>query len=229
MATTAVCNSFKNEILQGGHCLSATIGPLTATNSTSTAVTGLTSTAGIAVGMAVTGANVAANTFVSNITSATALTLSVATTGSATSLTFTGDVFKLALVKVTPSTTFGASTTNIGTPGTSASSQSNLGTDEIAASGSYASGGVTLVNVSPVLSGSTACATWSNVSITSATISTTAAIIYNSTTRLGAAAAPLAGRTVEVLDFGGTQTVTSGTITLTFPSQAAGTAVLQIA
>ena len=229
MATTAVCNSFKVEAMQAAHCMNVTT-PLTCTNSSaSTSVTALSSTAGITVGTPVTGTNVAANTLVAAITSGTALTLSIASTGAISNITFAGDVFKLALVKSGAAHTFDGTTTNIGTPGSSTPSSSNLGTDEVAASGTYSSGGAVLVNTTPVLSSTTACATWSNVSFTGATLSVSAAIIYNNSTKLGAAATPLNGRTVEVLDFGGTQAVTSGTLTLTFPAQTAGNAVLQIA
>lgn len=225
---TGVCNSAKVEFLQGIHCMNASL-PLSCTNtSNSASVTALSSTAGITVGRPVTGTGVAASTVVAAITSGTAVTLSANSTAAISSITFGGDVFKLALVKAGAATTFGPTMTNIGTPGTSASSTTNLGTDEITPSGSYSSGGATLVNVTPVLSSTTACATWSNVSFTSATITTTGAIIYNSSTTGGAAATPLNGRTIETLDFGGSQSVTSGTLTLSFPAQTAGNSVLQI-
>lgn len=226
MAVTSISNSAKVEFLQGAHCFNATLSGLTATNTSSTAVTGLTTTAGISVGMAVTGANVAANTFVSAIASLTALTLSVATTGSATSLTFTGDVMKLLLIKAGPGRTFDGTQTNIGTPGSGSPTATNVGTDEASGTG-YTTGGVTLVNTTPALSTSTATITFSTVTWTTATISTVAAIIYNSSARLGGAV-PLTGRTIEVLDLGGTQTVTAGTLTLTFPTNDASNAVLRI-
>jgi hypothetical protein len=68
-----------------------------------------------------------------------------------------------------------------------------------------------------------------NPSWTSATISTTAGVIYNSSTRLGAAATPLNGRSVSVHDFGGTQTVTGGTLTLVMPTNNGTNAILRIA
>ena len=233
MATTGICNSFKVEILQGGHCFNATQTGLAGagTNGAFT-LTGLASTAGVAVGMAAGGTNVGAGAIVSRITSATAVQVDTANSGTVTSgtISFTGDTFKFALVKVSPTTTFGPTMTNIGTPGSGASSTSNLGTDEVAATGGYSSGGFTLTNVTPALSTTTATTSFSpSPSYTSATISTTAGIIYNNSTRLGAAAAPLNGRTVGVYDFGGTQTVTGGTITFTMPTNAAGTAIIQIA
>lgn len=224
MATTGVCDSFKVEVMQAAHCMNATVATSGTNSSGSASITALATTAGICVGMAVTGTNVAAGAVVASVDSGTAVTMSKVSTGAVSTCTFAGDVFKLALVKTSPSRTFDHGSTSIGTPGSGTPSATNLGTDEIAASGSYSSGGVTLTNVSPVLSSTTACATWSNISITSATISTTAAIIYNSSGRLGSTT----GRTVEVLDFGGTQTVTSGTLSLSFPAQTAGNAVLQI-
>ncbi len=219
MATTGICNSFKAEVMQGGHCLNAVLAQ-TGTTHSNQVLDVMATTAGIAVGMAVTGTNIAASTVVESITSAVAVTVSKTTTGSAANtMTFTGDAIKLALVKVSPGRTFDNTQTNIGTPGSGSPTATNLGTDEIAASGTYASGGMALVNVSPVVVSGVGVGSFSNVSITSATISTTAAIIYNNgAARLGAGASPFTGRTISVHDFGGTQTVTSGTLTLTMPT-----------
>src|ERR1019366_7650269 len=229
MATNAICNSFKTELLQAAHCFNATQASLAGAGVNGAfTITGLATTAGVSVGMAAGGTNVAAGAIVASVDSATQVTVSKAHTGTVTSgsISFTGDAFKFALVKASPSTTFGASQTNIGTPGASASSTTNLGTDECAATGNYVSGGAALTNVTPTLSTSTGITNFSpSPSYTSATISTTAAIIWNTSTRLGAAATPLNGRTVGVYDFGGTQTVTSGTITFTIPAAAAGTAL----
>jgi len=218
MATTGICNSWKAEVMQAGHCLMATLAQSGATH-TNKIIDTMATTAGIAVGMTVTGTNVPASTVVESITSAAAVTVSNATSGSATNtMTFTGDALKLALVKTSPARTFDNTQTNIGTPGSGTPGAANLGTDEIAASGTYSSGGMALTNTTPVVVSGVAVGTFSNVSITGATISTTAAIIYNNSTRLGAAATPLNGRTVSVHDFGGTQTVTAGTLTLTMPT-----------
>jgi len=230
MATSGICNSAKVEMLSGGHSFMATQTAVTGTASTTTALTGLSSTAGLVVGMGVTGTNVAANTVISAIVSATALTLSIATTGAATSFTFTADAFKFALVKVSPSLTYSNTQTNVGTPGTGTPTTANLGTDEVSGTG-YTAGGVALVNSTPSLPGTpstTATTTFSTISWTSATISTTAGIIYNTTTRLGAAASPLNNRAFAVLDFGGTQTVTTGTLTVNFPTNIGTSAVIQL-
>jgi hypothetical protein len=233
MATTALCNSFKAEVAQGGHCFNTTMSSLAgAGTSGQFTITGLATTAGIAVGMAATGTNVAAGAIVASIDSASQVTVSKAHTGTVTSgtIAFTADAFKLALIKVGPTRTFDGTQTNIGTPGSGAPTATNLGTDEVAASGGYSSGGIALLNTSWVVVSGSGVGTFSNVSWTSATISTIGCIIYNNgAARLGAAATPLSGRTVSVHDFGGTQTVTSGTLTIVMPVADQVTGLLRIA
>jgi hypothetical protein len=232
MATTAVCNSAKVEMMQGGHCFNAT-STQSGTTHTNTTLDGLTSTANLAVGMAVSGTGIPAGAVIAAITSATAVTLSLAATNAATNtMTFTGDVFKLLLIKASPTRTFDGTQTNVGTPGTGTPSATNVGTDEASGTG-YTSGGVALTNVGPSLPGNpttTATITFSpDPSWASASFSTTACIIYNSSTRLGAAASPLNGRAVSVHDFGGTQTVTAGTFTVHMPTNDGSNAILRLA
>jgi hypothetical protein len=199
-------------------------------------ITNLSSTAGLSVGMAVssTSGYITANTVIARILSATSVEVSRTPTGTMVgdTITFTADVFKVLLIKASPSRTFDHTQTNVGTPGTGVPSTTNVGTDETSGAG-YTSGGFTLTNVGPSLPGSpstTATISFSpNPSWTSATFSTTAAIIYNSSTRLGAASSPLNGRTVAVYDFGGTQTVASGTLTLIMPTNDGSNAILRIA
>lgn len=236
MATTSICNSCKVEFLQAAHCTQVTYQPAaSAGGSGAFTLTGLTSTAGIASGMLVTGTNVgAAPNLVTTIDSATAVHVSVANTGTVTSgsVVFTGDSFKISLIKVGFTGTYNNTLANAGTPNNSTGgtpSTTNIGTDEVAPSGTYAAGGMALTNVSPLLSSTTACGSFGNVSITGATISTVSGVIYNTSARLGASTFALsANRAVSNHDFGGTQTVTSGTLTLTMPTQAAGTSLLQI-
>jgi hypothetical protein len=98
----------------------------------------------------------------------------------------------------------------------------------VAATGGYTSGGPILVNVNPSLPGNpstTATTSFNTVSWTSATISTTAGIVYNSSARVG----NTTGRVVEILDFGGTQTVTNGTLTLTMPVNDGTTGLIRLA
>jgi len=95
-------------------------------------------------------------------------------------------------------------------------------TDEVVGT-NYTAGGVTVTNATaPTTSGTTAYWTpsgslvYSNVTITT---SFDSVLIYNSTQ---------ANRAVSVHTFG-SQTVTAGTFTLTMPTNAAGTALLNLA
>jgi hypothetical protein len=240
MATTAFCNSAKVELLEGTHCLFATLSGLAGAGvSGQFTLTSLATTAGIAVGMAASGTGVAAGAIVASIDSATQVTVSKAHTGTVTTgtIAFTGDVLKMLLIKVTPTTTFAGTQTNVGTPGTAASSVTNVGTDEVAAGGGYTSGGTALTNVTPTLSTTTAITNFSpNPNWTSASFSATAAIIYNTTVRQGHAngitpnaSGSAINRSISVHDFGGTQTVTSGTFTVVMPTADASNAILRIA
>jgi hypothetical protein len=239
MATTAVCVSAKQELLQAAACFNGTLSALAgAGTSGQFTITGLATTAGIALGMLAAGTGIAAGAIVASIDSASAVTVSKAHTGTVTTgtISFTADIFKMALVKVTPTRTFDGTQTNIGTPGTGGPTVTNLGTDEASGTG-YTSGGLTLTNVTPTVSGSTAFTDFSpDPSLTTATISTVASIIYNTTVRLGHANGITAnasgsaiGRAVSVHDFGGTQTVTAGTMTFVFPTPDASNAILRIA
>lgn len=227
MATTAFCVSAKVELLQGAHCLQATKTPTGDTTNTSQTVTNLSSIAGLLVGMAVSGTGIPANTVLARFLSSTSVEISKAATATntGTTLTFAGDTFKILLIKTSPTRTFDGAQTNVGTPGSGAPSTSNVGTDETSGTG-YTSGGFTLTNVDPSNpSGSTAIATFAvNPSWSSATFSTTAAIVYNNSNRL----ANGAGRAVSVHDFGGTQTVSNGTFTLTLPTADAASALLRL-
>jgi hypothetical protein len=239
MATTAVCVSDKQEMLQAAHCFN---GPLSALAGAGTSgqftLTGLATTAGMAVGMAVTGTGIATGAVIASIDSGTQVTLSKAHTGTVTTgtIAMTGDAFKLLLIKVTPTRTFDGTQTNVGTPGTAGPTATNVGTDEASGTG-YTSGGMALTNVTPTVSGSTAFTDFSpDPSLTTASISCTAGIIYNTSVRLGHATGitPNAGgsainRSVSVHDFGGTQTVAAGTMTFVFPTPDASNAILRIA
>lgn len=231
MATTAFCNSAKVELMQGGHCLNATQSGLAGAGANGAfTITGLASTAGLSVGMACTGTNVAAGAVIASVDSASQVTLSKAHTGTVTSgtIAFTADVLKILLIKASPTRTFDGTQTNVGTPGTGSPTASNVGTDETSGTG-YTSGGSALTNITPTLSSTTAIADFNDVSWAGASFSATAAIIYNSSVRQGAAATPLGGRTISVHDFGGTQTVSSGTFTLVFPTPDSSNAILRIA
>jgi hypothetical protein len=228
--TTNLSNSFLAEILEAGHCFLPPQAGITVTQSSTISGTLGTAIAGLAVGMAQTGTNAGAGAVIATIgPTATAYTTSVASSGALTSATFTGDVFKIALIAsaLAGSVAYGAGgtgslTTNAGTPGTGTPTQANLGTDEQAASGTYAAGGLALANASltqtnPINSAAIAFTT--TIQWTGATLSVAGAMLYNTSTRLSAAAAPENNRVAAVYSFGGTQSVTSGTMTLTQPTQ----------
>ena len=127
----------------------------------------------------------------------------------------TGHDFKCALGIVGPAGTYGAATTNY----------SNLtgNSDEVANGSGYTTGGFDFTaaqNITPLASGTGAYWQWgTNPSWTSATFSTTGCIIYN---------ASASNRAVYVGSFGGTQSVTSGTLTLVQPTNGVGTSLLQL-
>lgn len=125
-----------------------------------------------------------------------------------------GNTFKLALYaisgggKSSTTATLGASTTAFTTTG------------EVASSGTYATGGGTLTNVTPSADGTTAITDFSDLSFTTATITARGALIYNSSATNAAVAA---------LDFGGDKTSTAGTFTIQFPTADASNAIIRIA
>jgi hypothetical protein len=119
----------------------------------------------------------------------------------------TGNTFKLALY--TNSASFTAATTAYTT------------TNEVTASGSYATGGGTLTNVTPTSSGTTAFTDFDDLSFTTATITAYGALIYNDS----ATGDP----TVVVLDFGGAKSSTAGTFQIIFPAADASNAIIRIA
>ncbi len=123
----------------------------------------------------------------------------------------TGNTFKMALIKNGMAGTYGAATTNY--------SNVTGSSDETSGTG-YSAGGVTLTNVTPTSSGTTAYTTFSpNPSWSSASFSCAGCIIYNSSA---------SNKAVSVHDFGGTQTVSAGTFTVVMPTADASNAILRI-
>lgn len=124
----------------------------------------------------------------------------------------TGDTFKIALLKATASGsgTFGAATTNY----------SELSTDELGNGNGYTTGGNTLTSVTPTADGTTAICDFADTTWTSATFTSSGALIYNDTD---------AGAACAVLSFGGDQQVSSGDFQIQFPAAAAATAIIRIA
>ena len=127
----------------------------------------------------------------------------------------TGNTFKIALGKATASIT--------GTYGAATTSYTDLtgNSDQLPNGSGYTTGGNTLTSVTPVSDGTTAVCDFADTTWTSATFTTSGAIIYNDTASGDPACA--------VLSFGGDQQVSSGDFTIQFPSAAAATAIIRIA
>lgn len=122
-----------------------------------------------------------------------------------------GDTFKLAMTKVGMAGTYGAATTNY--------SDITGNSDEVSGTG-YTTGGASLTRIDPTSSGTTAFTDFADLVFSTATISATAALIYNSTESDAA---------VSVHDFGGTKTSTAGDFTIQFPAADASNAILRLA
>ena len=125
----------------------------------------------------------------------------------------TGNTFKIALFRDTASIvgTYGAATTNY--------SQMTADSDEASGTG-YTTGGNTLTNVTPTSTGTTAFTDFADTTWSSATITASGALIYNSTA---------SGASVAVLDFGADKTSTAGDFTIIFPTDDASNAIIRIA
>lgn len=96
-------------------------------------------------------------------------------------------------------------------------------TNEVGNSGSYTAGGSTVTFVAPALTGTTAYTGPTSASTVSWTTFTatnfSAALIYNSSKT---------NKAISVHTFA-SQSITAGTFTITFPTNAAGTAILNLA
>jgi hypothetical protein len=125
----------------------------------------------------------------------------------------TGNTFKIALFRATASIvgTYGAATTNY--------SDVTGNSDEASGTG-YSAGGNTLTNVTPTSSGTTAFTDFDNTTWSTATLTASGALIYNSSASNAA---------VAVLDFGGDKTSTAGDFTIVFPTADATDAIIRIA
>ena len=126
----------------------------------------------------------------------------------------TGNVFKCALGKVSPTGIYGTTTTNY--------SDLTGNSDEVSGTG-YSAGGFAWTaaqNLTPLNTTTQTYWQWSvNPSWSTATFSTVGCIIYNSSA---------SNKAVYVGSFGGTQTVVAGTFTLVQPTNGAGTSLLQL-
>jgi hypothetical protein len=90
-------------------------------------------------------------------------------------------------------------------------------TNEITGTG-YTAGGNLLLNATINTSGNTAYVSFSNTSWPAATFTCRGALIYNATK---------GNKSVAILDFGAEKTVTNNTLTITFPSNTATSAIIR--
>ena len=129
--------------------------------------------------------------------------------------TSTGDTFKIALY--TSSATLGAATTDY--------SASNEITNTSGTA--YTAGGkaLTIATTSPTSSGTTAWANFDQISLTSASFTANACLVYNTTTGTSTGTT----EACFAVAFGGDKTVSSGTFTIQFPTADATDAILRIA
>ena len=117
----------------------------------------------------------------------------------------TGDTFKLALYSTV--TGFSAASTTAYTT-----------TNEVTGTG-YTATGASLVNISPVVAQNVAFVDFNDVTFSTATLTASAALIYNTTN---------SSKAVVVLDFGGSKTSTNGDFTIQFPAANSTSAIIRI-
>jgi len=117
---------------------------------------------------------------------------------------------KIALIKASPSGTYGAATTNYSTV---------TGNSDEASGTGYSAGGQNLDSASISLSGSTAFVDFADEVFSTLTISADGAIIYNSSA---------SNKAIAVFNFGSTVTATNGDFTIVFPTADASNAVIRI-
>ena len=120
------------------------------------------------------------------------------------------DTLKIALIKASPSGTYGSATTNY--------SDVTGNSDEASGTG-YSAGGGTLDSPAISLSGTTAFVDFADEAFSNVTVSADGCIIYNSSQ---------SNKAIAVFDFGGTVSATSGTLTVQFPTADASNAVIRL-
>ena len=117
----------------------------------------------------------------------------------------TGDTFKLALYSTV--TGFSAASTTAYTT-----------TNEVSGTG-YTATGASLTNLGSTVAQNISFVDFSDVTFSTATITASAALIYNSTS---------SNKSVVVLDFGGNKTSTNGDFTIQFPAANSTSAIIRI-
>ena len=121
------------------------------------------------------------------------------------------DVLKIALIKNTPTGTYGAATTNY---------SDVTGNSDEATGTNYTAGGQNLDGATITTSGTTALVDFTDEVFSDVTVSCDGCIIYNSSQ---------GNRAICVIDFGGTVSATAGDLTIEFPTADASNAIIRIA
>ena len=121
------------------------------------------------------------------------------------------DTIKLALIKASPSGTYGAATTNY--------SDVTGNSDEASGTG-YSAGGQTLDSATISVSGTTAIVDFADEVFSDVTLSASGCIIYNSSA---------SNKAIATISFGGTVSATAGDLTIEFPAATASAAIIRIA
>jgi len=118
---------------------------------------------------------------------------------------------KLALIKASPSGTYGVATTNY---------SDVTGNSDEASGTNYTAGGQNLDGATISTDGTTAIVDFTDEVFSNVTTSADGCIIYNSSA---------SNKAICVIDFGGTVSATAGDLTIEFPAADASNAVIRIA
>ena len=132
---------------------------------------------------------------------------------------FDNDTFRVALIKETPTGTFGAATV----------AYSELGSDQASGTGytstfdTVSTGAEAAIATGyPQMDGTTAVMDFDDAVFTSVTVQADGCILYNPN-------ADSAANVIAVFDFGGTVSATAGDFTIQFPAPGASTSILRLA
>ena len=121
------------------------------------------------------------------------------------------DSLKLALIKESPTGTYGAATTNY---------SDVTGNSDEASGTNYTAGGQVLDGATIAVDGTTATVDFTDEVFANVTVAADGCIIYNTANSNSA---------ICVIDFGGTVSATAGDLTIEFPTADASNAIVRIA
>jgi len=132
---------------------------------------------------------------------------------------FDNDTFRVALIKESPTGTFGAATV----------AYSDLGSDQASGTGytstfdTVSTGAAAAIATGyPQMDGTTAVMDFDDAVFTSVTVQADGCILYNPN-------ADSTANVIAVFDFGGTVSATAGDFTIQFPAPGASTSILRLA